>query len=51
MFVCFGWDADTGRSMDRQFSDQPADKNASTQSRNFAASLLQGEFREIIQRN
>src|SRR5882724_13051813 len=31
------------------FSDQPAEKNASTQSRNFAASPLQCEFREIIQ--
>src|SRR5215471_1227298 len=51
MFVCFCWDADTRRSMGRQLSDQPADKNASTQSRNFAASPLQGEFPEIIQRN
>jgi len=33
----------------RQFSDQPADKNASTQSGNFTASPFQSEFGEIVQ--
>src|SRR5215471_2020950 len=51
IFVCFGWDADAGRSMGGLFSDQPADKNGFTQFRIFAASPFQPEFGEIIQRD